>query len=233
MKLLIVEDELFVVEDLIEKLNLLGYLDIDIADNFQDAIVLIEKSSPSAALVDIELNGDKDGIELGEVLNNKGIPFIYLSNLQDMDTFARAKKTSPSSNLPKPIGYIALRNCISLALSTSKKAMLDKYIVVPTGSKKIKVDPDQILYLKAAGNNCEIHVFNEGNKRHLSSSALGVVLKKIDLPFFCQTHRSYVVNLNKVHSFDGARLYIDKLPEIEIPISASFITEFRAKFNSL
>lgn len=233
MKLLIVEDEPFVAEDLIEKLNLLGYTNINTVDNVQNAIQEIEVNRPMIALVDIELKGNLTGIDLGQVLNEKGIPFIYLSNLQDMDTFERAKKTNPSSNLPKPIGHIQLRNSISLALSQVKKTEEKKYIVISSELKKIKIDPEDILYLKAAGNHCEVHLSNSTKKRYLSSSPLGIVIKKINSPDFHQVHRSFVVNLNKVRAFNGNTIFLQSDPEIEIPISASYIADFKSKFNSL
>ena len=234
MNILLVEDDPFVSRDLQEMLLTLGYSNFTPASGFNDALREINEQNFDIALLDIDLKEEKNGIDIGFVLNERKIPFIYLSDIQDPQTFEAAKKTQPAANLDKPVSLISLRNSISLALPTNvERSLSNQYIVVPSGSKKIQISPESILYLKAAKNNCEIHLESGQPKRYLSSTPMGNVLKILNLPFFCQVHRSYVVNLNKVHAYQGGRVFMDTELNIEIPISNGYLAEFKSRFKAI
>jgi DNA-binding LytR/AlgR family response regulator len=213
MNVLIVEDEPLVVQDLKGKLGNLGYNDISSADNVLDALESINSKEPGVVLVDIELKGAKDGIDLGARLNELSIPFIYLSNLQDMNTFERARKTHPASNIPKPIGLLQLRNC--LLEITEKATSPKKFISVSYHGKKYKIDRNDILFLKAAGNNCDIYTLQ---KKEVSSTPMNNVLEKLADSSFIKVHRSCVVNLNHVKYYEGNMIFLN---DYEDPIQMS------------
>mgnify|MGYP003885350485 CR=1 FL=1 len=153
--------------------------------------------------------------------------------MQDSITFSNAKKTDPIANLDKPVSSITLRNTIDRAFSQNQISTA-KYIVVNSGSKKIKIDPESIYYLKAASSNCEIHLKEtEGMKRYLASNPMGTVAHILPPNIYCQVHRSYIVNLNKVFAFQGNRIFMDKALTIEIPISPSYLSKFKSRFYSV
>jgi len=225
MNILIVEDEPLVAHDISQKLNNLGYNDLSFADSVEEALEQINKVRPGVVLVDIELKGNLDGIHLGGKLKESQIPFIYLSNLQDIKTFERAKETNPSANVPKPVSLLQLRN--SLLEIPSEIKGTQKYISITHKGKKYKVERESILFLKASGNNSEIHF---RDMKRISSTPMGNVLEKIADPSFIKVHRSYVVNMKHVNYYEGNMIFLYGLDE-PIPMSEKYRNEFINNFD--
>ena len=102
-KIFIVEDDAIirmVLQELIEKMGfqLAGY-----AASAVKAISLIKESTPELVILDIGLEGEIDGIEVGNILNKQfQIPFIYVTGNSDQITIDRARKTNPLGFIYKP-----------------------------------------------------------------------------------------------------------------------------------
>lgn len=234
MNILLVEDDPYVSRDIVGKLKDLGYSRISLASSYNAAIKTIEDKAPKLAILDIDLGEEKDGIDVGAFLNTQGIPFIYLSDLQDVTTLERALQTLPAANLDKPVSGISLRNAIAIALSKSTPSQkLPKYAVVSSQSKKITIDLNRICYLKADKNYCDIYFDCPNGERIVSSTPMGTVLETLKLDKLCQVHRSYAVNLEKVVSFQGNRIFMDRESKIEIPISPTYLVNFKDRFETI
>lgn len=103
-RIMIVEDESLVAEDLQSCLARSGYEVVGIADTFDDAKHLAEQERPDLALLDIRLKGPRDGIELASELRARNIGFVYLTSHGDEGTLARAETTEPLGYVLKPFG---------------------------------------------------------------------------------------------------------------------------------
>jgi len=101
-KILIVEDEFIVANDLRIMLEKAGYKVCGIAPSVVKALELIESKEPSWILLDIFLQGDKTGIDLAGQLTEMGIPFIYISANTNQGILEAAKATLPYGFLVKP-----------------------------------------------------------------------------------------------------------------------------------
>jgi signal transduction histidine kinase/CheY-like chemotaxis protein len=116
-KILIVEDELLIAEDIGFRLKSLGYHITDKAISGKTAIASIKKEKPDLILMDIMLKGDLDGIETSEIINqNYNIPLVYLTSYSDEKTFLRAKLTQPFGYIIKPFEERELQTAIEVAL---------------------------------------------------------------------------------------------------------------------
>src|SRR6516225_5241985 len=102
-KVLIVEDEFVVANDLEIMLEAAGYETTGIAASVAAAQELMAKNTPDLILLDIQLQGELTGIDLAVQLKSKNIPFIYLSANSDQHTLLKAKATEPYGFLVKPI----------------------------------------------------------------------------------------------------------------------------------
>jgi CheY-like chemotaxis protein len=104
MTILIVEDEAIVGMDLAARLEAEGYDVLEVADNGKDALALFKANEVDLVLLDIQLKGSWDGIETAQHLKQiKSVPIVYLSGQTDEETLERAKETSPSAYLTKPV----------------------------------------------------------------------------------------------------------------------------------
>jgi len=101
-KILIVEDEFIVANDLRIMLEKAGYKVCGIAPSVVKALELIATKEPNWILLDIFLRGDKTGIDLASQLTEMGIPFIYISANTNQGILEAAKATLPYGFLVKP-----------------------------------------------------------------------------------------------------------------------------------
>lgn len=95
--ILIVEDEPILYERLRRFLVKENFIVSEYTKSYDEAIESIKIKAPNLVLLDINLAGDKDGIDLGEELSKTyKIPFIYVTDFADEVTFNRALRTNPT-----------------------------------------------------------------------------------------------------------------------------------------
>jgi CheY-like chemotaxis protein len=116
-RIFFVEDDEIVANIIEWRLQKLGYSVCGSAKNGVDAIPLIKKKNPDLVLLDIELKGPMDGIEMGELLSAQTkIPFIYLTAHSEDSILKRAKISGSKGYVKKPFSDDDLRVAIELAL---------------------------------------------------------------------------------------------------------------------
>lgn len=102
-KILVVEDQKIVAIDLKTSLQSLGYHVPALATSGEEAIRKAEEIRPDLVLMDIQLEGDMDGIAAAEYIYNRlNIPVIYLTAHSDTNTLRRAVKVGPFGYILKP-----------------------------------------------------------------------------------------------------------------------------------
>ncbi len=101
-KILIVEDEYVIANNIEIILHDAGYSVVGIANSVAKALVLIEQERPDMVLLDIYLKGNETGIELAIQLEKIPIPFIYISANDNQSVLEAVKVTQPSGYIVKP-----------------------------------------------------------------------------------------------------------------------------------
>jgi len=101
-KILIVEDEFIVANDLKIMLQKAGYQITGIASSVVQARKLIADKRPDWVLLDIMLKGDLTGIDLAWELREKQLPFLYISANTNQSTLEAVKATHPYGFMVKP-----------------------------------------------------------------------------------------------------------------------------------
>ena len=101
-KILIVEDEFIVANDLKLMLTKGGYQVTGIASSVVQARKLIEAKRPDWVLLDIMLKGDLTGIDLAWELVEQQVPFLYISANTNQTTLEAVKATQPYGFMVKP-----------------------------------------------------------------------------------------------------------------------------------
>ncbi len=118
IKVLIVEDEPLIAKNIGMYLNNNDYEVSGIAYDPEEAIFQLRRQSPDFAILDINLESEKDGIDIADYINQHNfIPFIYLTSYSDKDTLERAKRTNPAGFIVKPFNERTLYTTIEIALS--------------------------------------------------------------------------------------------------------------------
>ena len=117
IKIVIVEDEFVIAEDIRGRLEDAGYEVADIFDTAEAALPFIISISPDIVLVDINLRGKMNGIEMVEELKLKAnLPIAYITASSDAVTYERARSTLPHAFLVKPFTTANLLMAVDLAL---------------------------------------------------------------------------------------------------------------------
>ncbi|RYZ15492.1 MAG: response regulator, partial [Sphingobacteriales bacterium] len=101
-KVLIVEDEFIVANDLRLLLLGAGHKVTGIAVSAEEAQELLQQQKPDIVIVDIVLEGDLSGIDLARKLRAENIAFLYLSANSNQEILEQAKATEPYGFLVKP-----------------------------------------------------------------------------------------------------------------------------------
>lgn len=240
MKIVLLEDEMIVVRDLKSRLKTMGYDCVEAFDNGPDFLDHVQSQGADLCLVDININGEINGIETVKKLTNNSdinsIPIIYLTAQADKDSFDQAKETKPSAYLLKPYNAFELQSAIELAIehfeSKSSERVLEKGIQIIDDKVFIKhknrydrISVKDILYLEAFGNYTEIHT---RQNMYVIVSQLGKIAQTFNEPYLFRCHRSFMVNLHAVESFDDSYLFFG---EKAIPISKAQRSEFMSRLR--
>ena len=101
-KLLIVEDKAIIYKRLKMILKAHNYAVDKYTPSVEDAIAHIHKNRPDLVLLDIELQGEHNGVYLGKMLKTQyHIPFIYVTDHEDDQTFYESLQTQHSDFITK------------------------------------------------------------------------------------------------------------------------------------
>jgi len=118
VKILVVEDEAVVAEDLKQTLIGMGYDVPAVVYSGERVLDAMEEERPDLILMDISLGRGADGITVAETVRTRfDIPVIYLSVHADDETFQRSLLTGPFAFLLKPFDSLRLRQTIQIALA--------------------------------------------------------------------------------------------------------------------
>ncbi|MDE4908479.1 response regulator [Methanogenium marinum] len=114
----IVEDEGMIAMLLREMLTREGFDVVCTVKTGKEAVDCVRDNAPGAMLMDINLNGDMDGIEAAiHIREFSDIPIIFLSAYTDPSTKERAKGIRPYAFLPKPINKQLLISTLSAGIT--------------------------------------------------------------------------------------------------------------------
>ena len=118
MRVLIVEDEPLIAEDIAGCLEAVDFEVAGMADSVSKALDLLSSQTCDVVLLDINLGDGPDGVDLAhEIRKQWDIPFVFLTSHADRATIARVKETLPSGYLLKPFDENDLLTTLEIALA--------------------------------------------------------------------------------------------------------------------
>lgn len=188
-----------------------GYEVGGIANSLQEALRLFHAIQPDLVIIDIFLQGRKDGITFATQISDDDDtrkPFIFLTSAADRNTFEAARLTAPFSYLLKPFNELELQYAIELAVekfagapagmfAMEKKStvMLQDIFFIKRGNMLAKISLDDILYIEVEGKYSKIVCSRE---KYLVQQPLKLILGRLPAIRFVRVHRNYIVNIREV-----------------------------------
>ena len=238
LKIGIVEDEIIIADHIAQILVHLGYEVTEPAASYTEAIKMIEEERPDLLLVDIQLKGRRDGIDVATKIKEAyRIPFIFLTANADSATVERAKKASPASYLIKPFTkddlYTAIEICIynssetkpERSAETTNNFVINDALFIKEGQHFNKVKFSDVLYLESEHVYVKVHT---ASRNYLVRSSLQEYLEHFDTKYFFRIHRSYAINLQHIQSINSEYVIVNG---ITLPIGKTYREELLSRLN--
>jgi DNA-binding response OmpR family regulator len=95
---LIVEDEITIALDLEDAMSAMGFNHCDLASSDRRARSLATRTQPDVALVDVSLDGGREGIEAARWLRDVcDVPVVFVTACDDPDTVERIHEQVPDA----------------------------------------------------------------------------------------------------------------------------------------
>lgn len=102
------------------------------------------------------------------------------------------------------------------------------YFFIFSEYREIKIFYDQVLYVEGLKDYVKIFT-TEQSRPYLSRLTLKAIEAKLPADRFCRVHKSFIVPLDKISSFQRTKVFIGKQ---EIPVGGSYVDEFERKYGA-
>jgi DNA-binding response OmpR family regulator len=194
-RLLIVEDNWMMAHMIEDVATLLDIEVVGIATCWSETAELLVEGKPDFAILDINITGSIDGIQVARRLKEKEIDFLFLTAYKDIETIKEAAELSPLSYLIKPITPENLMATFLLILkkiekkSTYKEALnykIENNDMIYNHNILMDLSKNErrilVLLLKSIGYSVSYETFfygDESNSKTNNEATLRNVITKI------------------------------------------------------
>lgn len=112
---LIVEDEPLVAMLLVDLVEDAGFVPVGRAGSACEALQLADAERPTIAILDVNLRGPREGLQVGAELARQGIALIFISGHFDVHEWSEVRDLAPVSVLQKPFPPAEIVNALRAA----------------------------------------------------------------------------------------------------------------------
>lgn len=228
VKVLILEKNLILANQLMYFLELLGYLVISKATSIKKALLAINKEKPDFVLTHIANTKNENWNNFNDALVSvEGLHLIILiPSLEPRFILNEPDKPSKSYMVFPEVGYFDRASREISSLINHQQGSNEIWVKKGTRHERVKIE--DILWIEAREAYCEIMV--EGDIPYLLSCKLKTVHEILAHPKIMRVHRSFSVNLDKIDAFEGNTLFIK---EKAIPIGKTYKEAFIRNFPTI
>ena len=228
MNCIIVDDEFPAIKEL--EYFIKNFSTIKIENTFEssiEALEYIQEKSVDVIFLDIHMP-KLDGMSFSRVIKTLKIKPLIVFISAYSDYAVEAFEVCAFDYILKPYSQNRIVETLSKLEQTSTSSCLQHTITLWQNEKFIVLDYNQIYFCKA--NKHEVHVYTKTDEYILHTCLTDFYLKLPHDKFF-KTHRSYIVNLDKISEiipwFNNT--YVLKLKGLneEIPVSRQNISQFK------
>ncbi len=222
------EESRKLVEIFVEKTRMLN-----LVGSYGSAVDAINDSNLSEKVdlvfLDIELP-EMSGMEYLKTLEES--PVVIILSAQEKYAL-EAFQYDVTDYILKPITYARFYKAVSKAYShwrrqnNVQKAQND--IFIKKGNSLVKLSYEDIVWIESMENYVLVVTVKEKIVVHFTLKA---ILQKLPADVFLQTHRSHIVNLNKIDTIKRNSLIMrEGLLELEVPVGKSYRDQLLSSLN--
>lgn len=229
MKIIVCDDEKYICEDLEKRLREY-YQSLDVlilsVSSGEELLRMMEREPDGVVCVflDIEMEG-MDGLETARRFraDHPDIPVLLLTSHTELAM--EGYEVQAFRFLEKPLRQEKLVEALRAVERSSLTAVRHK-LKVATGDREVYVNCEDILYIKS--ENVYLNILTKGES-FLVRGKLKEFAASLPEDSFFQIHRSYIVNLFHVRSFDGRNVLMEDGGRL--PVSGRRRDLFREKMT--
>jgi len=224
---IIVDDEYPLREEL--KYFITNFSNIKVMDEFDDSIIVleyIEENKPDVIFLDINMP-KLDGMALGKIISHfpkrPFIIFITAHKNYAVDAF----EIGVFDYILKPYSEERIVSALKKIESLDKKS-INKKITLWKDNKMMVRNIIDISYCEAKERETLIYI--KGMQYNINCS-ISEFYKKLPKEFFFRSHRSYIINIDKIVEiipwFNNTFMLKLQDEKVDIPVSRNNIIEFK------
>lgn len=221
MKIAICDDEKIMQEYLKEEIDSY-FQSMDVLtlcySSGEELLADYEKQQYDMVFLDIEMKG-LNGLQVAKLLHawKKDLPIVMVTTHTELAM--EGYEVQAFRFLAKPVK----REKLYAALMTMEERMYeDEKIQIVSDGLQRYIPCTSVCFIKCENVYLNIVTINEN---YLIRKKLKEFMEELPKELFFQVHRSYVVNLNFVESFDGANVYMKG--GMKIPVSKAKREDFK------
>jgi DNA-binding NarL/FixJ family response regulator len=201
LRVLIVEDEPVIAENISMYLDNNDFEVSGIAYDSEEAKDQLENNTPDAAILDVNLSSGEDGIDIAGRINQfYQLPFLFLTSYSDKETLQRAKGVNPSGYIVKPFNEKTLLASLEIAISNHAAAIngkmpslaadkINRRLLSPLSEREFEIV--QLVYEGVTNNQIAEKIF-------VSVNTVKTHLKNIYLKLDANTRYGVLVRLREI-----------------------------------
>ncbi|MFK7936695.1 MAG: LytR/AlgR family response regulator transcription factor [Saprospiraceae bacterium] len=202
---LIVDNDFQAAKHLKKSLLLLGYQTIEIVDNSAEALEIIFAESPNLVILDVEIKGKLNSIQLGKRLQSYDIPILFTTSATHPKYYQFSQQAHPTTLLAKPYNTATLASAIKSTLNhpnsdapISSSDNNDSIFIKHNNSLK-RVPLTQINFIQSEGNYSLVYT---KERKYAIKISLRRIQNELPKNVFIQIHQRYVVPIDKISNIE-------------------------------
>lgn len=244
-RILIVEDDVNISENIKEILELLDYVNIDCVNSANQAVKIVKKFRPDMIFMDIKLKGDKDGIELAEILKQMiDVPLVFLTSYSDPTIIERAKRVNPAGFIVKPFNTNDIHAIVEIVLYNTRIKPLSNHVsdnpkdqipylvtdavFIRADNSYIKVPYVDVYYVEANGNM--VTIFTK-ERNYTIRKSMKEMEDKLPSDLFIRVQKSFIVQLGQVKSFNNKHISLES--GMAVQVGRQYYNTFLSRLNTI
>ncbi len=217
------------------RLHLSGLEDFEVVaslDNALDAFVFLQKNLVDLVFLDISMP-KVSGIELLRSL--KWSPKVilttayreYAAEAFDLEVFDYLVKPLTQERFMKAIAKFMHYWSSRTEDRETAKSNEEAYMYFKVGREQVKILLRNILYIEGLADYIKVHT---ADRSYIASEKLGFMEEKLPLNQFARIHKSFIIALDKITSFNADQVMLhDKALPLGRLFKASFLKTIQAQ----
>jgi DNA-binding NarL/FixJ family response regulator len=177
-KILVVEDEIVIADEICLILNKAGYSTLEPALNYVEATIAFDNERPDLLILDVKLSGKKSGIDVARYVRKRSqAPFLFLTAYGDPKSLEEMKSLEPLACLQKAFKKKELLDKVAQGLGIKRTVLnTNKSLTLLTRMEKVVLGMiAENLTTRQIAQNLDLSESTIKNHRHS-------ICRKLDLP---------------------------------------------------